>query len=155
MMKIIEDIYNEKKNPSRFNGEYLKRNKEQSWFFSFLKKMGMINENHVWIGPDIKELNKNKKYFRFITILYENRVAYSKFDDQDDELVEDGQEGNNKEIPGFISSDDSISERDEATKCISIPITGMYFLDIGPNKTRYIVNVNKEACSIWPAGDQM
>ena len=149
MMKIIEDIYKEKKNTNRFNGEYLKKNKEQLWFLSFLRKMGMIDNNNVWTGPDIKELNKNNKYFRFITLLYENRVHYSKFEAQEESPEE--QEISEQEIPGFISSEDSIMEKEEKTKCISIPGVGMYFLEIGPNKTRYIVNVNKEASSIWQA----
>lgn len=153
MMKIIEDLYNNRNKQSvKFNGDYLKKNKEQSWFFSFLKKLGMIDENHVWIGPDIKDLNKQKKYFRFVTILYENRVAYSRFEDGEEE---DDREVSNEEIPGFVSNEETVQSSETTTKCITIPMTGMYFLDVGPNRTRYIVNVNKESSSIWPAGSEV
>ena len=151
-MRIIEDLYrNKDQNTSKFNQKYLKAKKEQSWFFSFLRQIELVDVNNKWIGPDIKQMIKDRSFFPWITELHSARMEYSKFVKGNAPETVPAPAMSNEEIPGLENGSTVVSHSvDIVVPCISIPNEGLYMIQLGNDKYKYMVNLNGNGCTIIP-----
>lgn len=151
MMKIIDDVHSGAIKMA--TSKYLKEKKERLWFFSFMKKTGLIDNMGKWTGPDIEVMKNNGHYNQFIYNLYNQRLKYaSSLKKEITAIAHDEPEDIDSEIIGIEPM--RINKSTMPIPVISIPDDGMFLLEVGSNKYQFMINSNSSSCSFHVLDNQ-